>query len=833
MNPRDPTNVETEALSVEPQAPDALESGGSLAELASTFVGRRRGPEDDETRELPPGAERYIDQGRLGRGGMGEVRQVMDTVLDRTLAMKVLRAERFSEGHVRRQFLEEARVTAGLEHPGIVPVHDLGTLPDGRPYFTMKQVEGRVLGEAIRELHGRGEDEPGLRALLEVFQRACEAVAFAHARGIVHRDLKPSNIMIGPYGDVLVLDWGLAARVGTQVAQGQLAGTPEYMAPEAFLRLPLDERVDVWSLGVVLCEILCGARPFRGADVNALLAAMLRGPPPKVNPPAWVPEELRQLCLRMLRRRPEARPANAGEVVSEIAAFLHGSRQRALAEQLLAQAEARGEQAELGRARARELKDEAARKAAEMVPTAPEAVKRPLWDLEDQSRVLEQSAEIAEIERLALLRQALTHAPNLTAAHAGLVALYVRQVEQAERRRDAAAATQAEILLRDHLPHLGEQERDRVGAWLRGDGAVTLLTDAPAEVLAFRCELQGRRLRPRFVKRLGWTPLVEVPLGRGSWVLLLRAPGRPPVRYPVHLGRGELWSGLAPGETEPAIINLPRQLRPGERYVPAGWFLSGGAPTASGPSPLVPLWCPGFVIGRDPVTNAEYLAYLQDLDARGRPSAPHAPRYPASGDVEPPIRGEPGAWEVVGHPQAPVTFVSWWDGVAFAAWKAEREGLPWRLPAELEWEKAARGVDGRTRPWGEHADPAFALTREHNPNGGSPAPVWRFAADRSPYGVRGMGGNTRDWCLDPYRVEGPETSGQRVHIPLGASSPNGAREARGAHLADLAEASRVTLRGGGVAEVRRVYLGFRVARSLVERESEQSFTQERVDAVAS
>ncbi len=797
--------------------PDAL-SQGSLAEVATTWVDRRE-LDATEAESVQLHTDRYQDEGELGRGAMGEVRRVRDRVLERTLAMKVLREDRADDAQIRHLFLAEARAMARLEHPGIVPLHDLGTLSDGRPYFTMKEVLGRTLHEAIRALHAGDEDAPGLRALIEVFQRVCEAVAFAHARGVVHRDLKPSNIMIAPFGDVVVLDWGLAAPTGSQVPPGQLMGTPDYMAPEAFLRLALDPRLDVWALGVILYELLSGRRPFSGRSTNELVASVMGGLPrgQLSSLPAWAPRELVALVGRLLQRRPERRPADASEVAAEIAAFLTGARQRELAQDLVRQAGARQAEAERLRAEAQQNAALAAAMATTLPKTAKEAEKRPLWAKEDEASRLTRAAEVAEVERMALLQQALTHAPTLPAAHAGLVEIYARQLADAERDRDVATATQAELLLRGHLAHLEPSERERVRDWLQGDGAVTLDTEIPAEVFAFQCVMDGRRLAPRLHLRLGWTPLDAVPLPMGSWVLLLRAPGRSPVRYPVHLRRGERWTSQAPGETTPTVLPLPAQLPPDQRYVPAGWFLTGGAPGDAGPTPLTPLWCDGFIISRDPITNAEYLAFLRDLDAQGRgeESARWAPRRSASTSPPAGIVGAPGAWTLTDHAEdTPVNYVNWASACAYAAWRAERDGLPWRLPAELEWEKAARGVDGRSRPWGEHADPAFTFTREHHPDGAAPCPVWRFPADRSPYGVRGMGGNVRDWCLDPYRVQGPLIDGPRVRVPLDAPSENGGREARGAHLADVCEASRVTLRGGGIEDVRRVYLGFRIARSI-------------------
>jgi hypothetical protein len=187
----------------------------------------------------------------LGRGGMGIVYLARDTVLDREVALKIV--DRPSEA------ANEARILARLEHPGIVPVHDFGELPDGRLYYAMK----RVRGDRLDRWMASGRD---LAARLGVFLRVCEAVAFAHAHGVVHRDLKPENVMVGEFGEVLVLDWGIAqlrnAECGLRIGDA-IAGTAAYMAPEqARGDAGLDHRVDVYALGVML-EAIAETAPVR------------------------------------------------------------------------------------------------------------------------------------------------------------------------------------------------------------------------------------------------------------------------------------------------------------------------------------------------------------------------------------------------------------------------------------------------------------------------------------------------------------------------------------------------------------------------------------------
>src|SRR5262245_13723505 len=220
---------------------------------------------------------RYEVFEQVGQGGMGTVLRGRDPELDRELAIKTLRVEHRASAGLARRFLEEARIGGQLQHPGVVPVHELGTA-DGLPYFTMKLVRGRTLAELLQE---RSSPADGLPRLLQVFEQVCQTVAYAHSRGILHRDLKPDNIMVGAFGEVQVMDWGLAkvldrpgeegtvhpaSDVRLQTQAGTVAGTPAYMAPEQARGEvgQLDARADVFGLGAILCAILTGRPPFLG-----------------------------------------------------------------------------------------------------------------------------------------------------------------------------------------------------------------------------------------------------------------------------------------------------------------------------------------------------------------------------------------------------------------------------------------------------------------------------------------------------------------------------------------------------------------------------------------
>jgi tetratricopeptide (TPR) repeat protein len=309
------------------------------------------GPDPDVRPDGPPSGEpahagRYELRGEIGRGGMGAVLAGRDPELDRPLAVKVLLPECAGDAGLERRFLAEAQICGRLQHPGVVPVYDVGRLADGRPFFTMKLVKGRTLAELLAARPTPSDD---LARFVGVFEQVCQAVAYAHSRGVLHRDLKPSNVMVGEFGEVQVMDWGLAKVLmggpppesgpaspprstiytvrtsGDDLSRdGTVLGTPAYMAPEQARGDVdmLDARADVFGLGAVLCEILTGRPPFAGptpeetrrrsarcdvAEAFARLAA------------CGADAELVRLAKACLDPKPERRPADAAAVASVFA----------------------------------------------------------------------------------------------------------------------------------------------------------------------------------------------------------------------------------------------------------------------------------------------------------------------------------------------------------------------------------------------------------------------------------------------------------------------------------------------------------------------------------
>jgi len=316
----------------------------------------------------------------------------------------------------------------------------------------------------------------------------------------------------------------------------------------------------------------------------------------------------------------------------------------------------------------------------------------------------------------------------------------------------------------------------------------------------------------------------------GSYLIKLKARGRDEVSYPVSIGRQEHWDGVRPGDPDPCPVYLPTrsELGPQDVYVPPGWFWCGGDPDAYFALPRRRVWVDGFVIRRFPVTNREYFAFLNDLVAHGRDEEAlwWAPRQRNGEDEE---KGKPlftrttkGRFVM---PKAsrgeswladyPAILVDWHCAAAFAEWTASQTAQRWRLPGELEWEKAARGVDGRFFPWGDFVDPTWTCVLESHEGQAHPVAVDSFPVDESPYGVRGMGGNVRDWCLDVYQQAGPMLAGDRVVIPPEFWAETGVlRVIRGGAWANSLRSVRAAFRSGGPSTDRFALLGFRLVKSL-------------------
>jgi serine/threonine-protein kinase len=760
----------------------------------------------------------------IGSGGMGEVLLVQDRDLRREVAMKVMKRDLALLDEHRLKFVAEAQATSQLEHPGIPPIHDLGLTADGKPYFTMKLVRGTTLRDVLQGLLlGRKEyrKEYTLHRLMTILERICEALHFAHEKGVLHRDLKPENIMLGDFGEVHVMDWGIArvrgeevdtedqiqtagTDAGLQTMDGAIKGTVPYMSPEqASGRVTkMDRRSDVWSLGCILYEMLTLHFAFEGEN---LLAKVRKGDFPAIrtrNSRRPVPEDLALLCERCLKVDPEERPTSARDLGTSLRAWLDGTAEKERKHREAEELAAKGKEAA---ARYGALRGEmtAAEKAAEEAGAKfkgwmTEEEKRPI--LEAKERVLEvsgrQAKSFAETRRF--LEAALVAEENNATARAALSTLWRGHLDDAEREGNRVAAAHA-------LDTMARYDDGALARVISGEGTL-MLTSEPsgAEATLHRYENHLGVLKEGPGRFLGRTPTAIVEMPMGSYLCILSLPGFRDVRYPVHITRNRSWSGRVRMRTDDEIGE-------GLVYVPGGPFVYG-----EGKDTLT-LDVPDFAIARYPVTFGEFGEFLVALEREKGVEAArsHVPGTPGDGPyVE---RGEDGAYRPLPNNvegparerclreygpdfdlRLPVAGVSWFDAVAYCEWKTRTTGLEWRLPTEAEREKAARAVDGRRFPWGDREDAGLGKCDSSRPNERSqPDPVGTFPMAVSVYGMGDAAGNSWDWTdswIDP---------GQSLRVQRGGSWSNQPNLLRCAIRVRLAPGLRYADRG------------FRCARSLL------------------
>lgn len=761
---------------------------------------------------------RYLYGREIGRGGQGRILTVFDSDLGRPVAMKTTLDPSQQDPEAARRFIHEVQITGQLEHPNIIPVHELGRLGSGEIFYTMKLVEGRTLGEILQGLaagHAETVAEFGRVRLIAVLQQICQGVAFAHARSVLHRDLKPSNILLGSFGEVTVVDWGCARIMrdaqaheheGQELEQhgperqgpgqhgpvpqapeqhgpeqhgpeqhklkpvmtvrnrqedatvtGTVQGTPTYMAPEqaAGELERLSPRTDVYALGAILYEILTLKPPFEAANVEARLDAVLHAPliPPRQRAPQLnIPAELEEICLKCLARDPDARFPTAVALNAALEEYLEGTmaleRRQQEAQKCVNFGLALAHEYEQLTPQLERLKEQTRRQEREIAPW--EAVKRKvkLWrNLEKLEQLQRQQIDKLS-QAVRVFHQALSHDSSNREARQSLARLYWSQFQDAERRRDQQDSLYFEALVR-------EFDDGQYAQALQGDGRISIKTypdGAKVQVQVY--ESVYRQLKLKALPHKLTTPLRDLTLPRGSYVLVLKAKGHRETRLPIYLGRQYDLS------LEVRLLKNDG-LEDQFVFVPGGVFISGGDDAATNGRERNQQWVDDFLIQRHPVTCAQYLAFLNAMEAaQPGTSRAHAPRASDSETCYWSL-GEDSRWQLpsrslVGQPwdeQWPVVGISWEDAQSYCQWMSRRLGRTLRLPTGEEWEKAGRGVDGRYFPWGDSFDPSFCKMRDSRSTPAMLEPVETFKTDVSPYGVSDMAGGVSEWCSDWFNPQ--------------------------------------------------------------------------------
>ncbi len=495
---------------------------------------------------LPSPNRRYTHEKKLGEGGMGVVMQVRDRAFGRSVAMKHLSAASGSTDEAIGGLLTEARIAGMLEHPNILPIYDVGSLPGGEPYYTMRLLDTLSLSDILgmlRDGNPEAAREYPLLRLMRIFLQVAYALDYAHGRGVIHRDVKPDNVRVGHYGEAQLCDWGLARADGLPdlplrkalqdaLARGEknpciVIGTPNYMSTEqaAGKNEEVGPASDVYGLGALLYELLTLAPPVQGADTLVILQKVDVGdvtPPRERAPERRIPVELETLCMTCMSPKREDRPPDVRVVCRAVEAWLDGMRDRERQAERAFRETERGQRYSDAFHRLREAR----RTTHAADPLAPST--------RDAARELEREIAAAFFQAHDAFTRAAGFAPNDLVARAKLAELAASHLEDCEAREDELGCQMAWYLLR----------RNNDGAFdhlLQGQTGLSVSSDPAGAAVWLRALAHDGRMETT-ARAVGTTPCTLEELPAGLYQLVAEHVAHGNVTRPIFLAAGSVRS---------------------------------------------------------------------------------------------------------------------------------------------------------------------------------------------------------------------------------------------------------------------------------------------------
>ncbi len=566
-----------------------------------------------------------------------------------------------------------------------------------------------------------------------------------------------------------------------------IAGTLDYMAPEQLMGdiQQISYQTDVYGLGVVLYEILTGSVPFKldasfktkplMEKMNAALLQRKKRVQWPINGPT-IPQELKDIVECSLQEESAKRYKSSGFFAIDLVKYLDGVGRREKGLEKVDEALVYLDQArDLNKKSVRE-KSEGEKLLKTLKAEDPEAVKVPVWQHLDQVQALE--AEVQQLQYLAqrTLHDALLFDASLGEAHTELAMIAREAHHQAELKSKSFEAKKQESIIKDHLPFVKVEKANQLKRYLAPQAPLSLKfavpKDTPIEVSAQPYQVHNRRLI--LGERTVWSNTYELhqEVSLGTYLLTIKAEGYDELKYPIVIERERGWSSTPPGQSLVKPIPLiPEGKTPTAfHYVPEGWFYTGGDPLVSNNvEHKRRLWLDGFLMAEKHVTHREYLLFIQDLYRSGHKETAYRLR-PRLRDEEGEgiYRFEAGFVRCMENDFVnldwPANYTDYESALSYSQWYAEKQKRPYRMPADMEWEKVARNVDGRSFPWGEHFDPSFAHMRLSQATP-SPSTPYKWTADLSSWGQYALSGSMRDWTCTVFKSPFPYQADTRVVLP--------------------------------------------------------------------